>query len=250
MVGEHAKYYTQLAAHKMARAVYDHTKTSFIATAGLFMTLGGGIAYLTDDVPHNADTVSGAQAVDVRQTMGERINALQAQQTELHRLTDQITAADFGSNAALALEQQRVEKADELETQAKAFITKAVLSADLSEQERQQLVNHVDKNIINLGDIGFESLEDQQGNVVPFNYLREARQQIDAQNPSFTNEERAKAVAQKNKDARQESGKHISVGMMGGALATFLLLMGLTMSGCGRSAPRKPVQNRSRSMPH
>jgi hypothetical protein len=250
MTGEHAKYYTQLAAHKMAKSAYDNPKVAFLATATLLASLGGGVAYLTDDVPHSADTVSGAQATAVQQVMEERIDALKERQEELRRFTDQITKADSGSDAALALEQQRAEKVTELENLAKTFVTKAVLSSDLSEQERQKLVSHVDKNIINLGDIGFEALEDQRGDVVAFNYLREARQQIDAENPSFSNDERAQAVAQKNKDAQRDSEKHTIAGIGRGLISTMFLLMGLTMSGCAYSEPRKPVKGHSRNMPH
>jgi len=243
-VGRYTQYYTKLAAHKLADAYYNERMGAILGIATTLALAGGGagyqIGYMVDGTPDEQ------RAVNADQVMQELINqrgTLEEQHTALKALTADITAASRAGGDASALENTRQEKVASFQNFAKQLVTDAFLSSELSEGEREDFIRGIDENIINMGDIGLEALEDKSGAVDEFSHIREIRAKVDAENPLLGNQERVVTIAEQNGDSQV---KMLKVTLIPALLLALLGSMGLGFgfSDYNRASqrPQKPTK--------
>lgn len=233
-MGQYTTYYKKLAAHKLADIYYNERVGAIFGIAAALAIAGGGAGYqIGDMIDGNADNLRTANADQVMQELTTQRGNLETQHAELKTLTATITEASRAGRDAEPIELLRQEKVSDFQSFAKQLVTDAFLSAELSENERETFIRHIDENIINMGDIGLEALEDKNGEVDEFSHIREIRAKVDAENPLLGNQARVIAVAEQN---GEEQVSLLKTTLIPALLLGFLGSIGL---GCGFSDYRK-----------
>jgi len=223
---KHLKYYGELYRHKVAdEFVRDRMG---ISTAGtiLLATIFGGVAgvQMNDDTLIAPDRDAAVNAPVVMQELTQQRQNLVEQKQEFEKLLSQITAASRQGQDVTALEAKRETKTEMLTNFSRQLVASALLSDDLSEQQRQEFLTDMDRNVVNMSSIGFEEL-DRGGDVISLANLREGQAELAVEQGFASNLERAEALAQYNLD-------HTSNSNQGIPLAFIVTLLGLA-SGIG-----------------
>lgn len=248
----HMKYYTQLANHKVAKMVHTESIGNVFGLAVMCATAGGLGAYvLGEGIENDADHLRADNAEYVAMQLDARLADLSEKKEMLKNMTAEIAQTSRAGGDSSTLDQIRLQKVDEFSTDARQVVMDAFLSTELSEQERQDFITHIDEKLVDMGDIGLDVLESRD-HVVDFGNVREGRLQIDAAHPLLNNEERVEAIAAFN------NKKDINM--------FFIVLMGMMVSGfmgtCGVfdayankkdlacNPPKKPQKNRPQGIKH
>ncbi|TNE31703.1 MAG: hypothetical protein EP349_03595 [Alphaproteobacteria bacterium] len=243
-MGQYTQYYKKLAAHKLADIYYNERMGTIFGIAAALALAGGGAGYqfsnMADGTP---DDLRAGNADQVMEELITQRGNLEQQHAALKTLTADITAASRSGGDAAAIESTRQEKVGAFQSFAKQLVTDAFLSSELSEREREDFIRGIDENIINMGDIGLEALEDKDGDVVEFSQIREIRAKVDAENPLLGNQERVIAIAEQNSEEQ--------VSILKGTLIPAFLLAFLGSIGLGlgfgdyrraNNRPQKPTK--------
>ena len=252
---KHLKYYGALYRHKVAdEYARDRLGKSFFGTV-LLTAVFGGLAgvQISDDTVSAPDTDAAANAPVVMAELAQQRQSLVEQKQEFENLLLQMTVASRQGQDLTALEAEREEKTDALTNFSRQLVASALLSNELSEQQRQDFLTELDQNVVNMSSIGFEEL-DRGGDVISLANLREGQVELAVEQGFASNLERAEALAKYNLDNTSSgAGEVLTVlmmtllGLMGG-VAGFLGL-GAANREHAYNKPQKPTKN-SHGMRH
>lgn len=245
---KHLKYYKDLYRHKFAEdTVYDRMGKATVGTATVVAIFGAVAGFhLADGLDNVADQDAAANATEIIEQLSEQSQALQQQQAEFEALSDRITQESRAGGDITALEAEQTEASAALETFAQQLVANTLLSDELSEQQRQDFLTELDKNVVDMSSIGFEAL-DGGDDVDPLTHLREYMDsEKDGQGYS-NNIERAQAMAAFN-DEHNVQGDPLIGGTLG-FLGGFLMVLFYSMGGRDRARkyaydrPEKPSRH-------
>lgn len=245
---KHLKYYKDLYRHQMSKEIIDDKfgpgTLSTMALVAVFSGAGGYMA--VDDVTVLPDQDASANAVEIVEQLGDQKQSLLDQQTEFDALSTRITQESRAGNDIGALETEQTERSEAMTAFAQQLVSDALLSSELSEQQRQDFLTDLDDNVVDMSSIGFEAL-DGGDKVDALSHLREYHDSDEAKQTYKNNIERAQAMASFN-DAHNGGSEAGVMGALGACLGLLLLMGG--MLGYHRQAynyhherPKKPTKN-------
>jgi len=245
---KHLKYYKDLYRHKLAEdTVNDHMGKATLGTSLVVAAFASVAGFqIADGVDNFPDQDAAVNATEIIEQLSEQSQSLQAQQAEFEELSNRITQESRAGADITTLEAEQAEASTALEAFAQQLVANTLLSDELSEQQRQDFLTDLDKNVVDMSSIGFEAL-DGGNDVDPLTHLREyIDTEKDGQGYS-NNIERAQAMAAFNDENNVQGDPLLGGGI--GAMIGFLLVLLYSIPVTDRAQkyaydkPKKPTKN-------
>lgn len=248
------KYYGALYRHNMSKELAEDrlggtTLGSIVLSIAFGAAVGAGFG---DADGLQVDQISTENAQEIVTQLETQGVMLQEQEDDFDALSKRITIASRAGEDISALEAEQAAAAEALTDFAQQLIANTLLSDELSEQQRQDLLTTFDENIIDVGDVGFSALE-ENGKIIALSHLREYNGE--ATEKYSNNIERAQAMATYNDENNDVMSPVFSggLGALVGALVVLMGLLGSIGSDFHRYAyekPKKPTASRRGQFKH